>query len=75
MVDVGDPFQREELVHQQVAEQIYGAVGRIAEALNTAAVRSAEIGNFNYVENWSLVGEVVILWRTARAVLGSHGAY
>lgn len=44
MVDVGDPFQREELVHQQVAEQIYCAVGRIAEALNTAAARSAEIG-------------------------------
>jgi len=28
-----------------------------------------------YVENWSLVGDLVILWRTARAVLGSHGAY
>jgi lipopolysaccharide/colanic/teichoic acid biosynthesis glycosyltransferase len=28
-----------------------------------------------YVENWSLVGDVIILWRTARAVVGSAGAY
>ena len=28
-----------------------------------------------YVENWSLVGDLVILWRTARAVLSSRGAY
>lgn len=28
-----------------------------------------------YVENWSIVGDVVILWRTARAVLASRGAY
>ncbi|WP_395640188.1 sugar transferase [Pseudolysinimonas sp.] len=28
-----------------------------------------------YVENWSLVGDLVILWRTARAVLGRDGAY
>lgn len=28
-----------------------------------------------YVENWSLVGDLVILWRTARAVLSSQGAY
>ncbi|MCS5735578.1 sugar transferase [Herbiconiux daphne] len=28
-----------------------------------------------YVENWSLTGDVAILWRTARAVLGSDGAY
>jgi exopolysaccharide biosynthesis polyprenyl glycosylphosphotransferase len=28
-----------------------------------------------YVENWSLTGDVVILWRTARAVLASEGAY
>lgn len=28
-----------------------------------------------YVENWSIVGDLVILWRTARAVLGSRGAY
>jgi exopolysaccharide biosynthesis polyprenyl glycosylphosphotransferase len=28
-----------------------------------------------YVENWSLTGDVVILWKTARAVIGSDGAY
>ena len=28
-----------------------------------------------YVENWSLTGDVIILWRTVRAVLGSDGAY
>ncbi|TAJ50247.1 MAG: sugar transferase [Herbiconiux sp.] len=28
-----------------------------------------------YVENWSLTGDIVILWRTARAVFGSDGAY
>ena len=28
-----------------------------------------------YVENWSMVGDLVILWRTARAVLSSRGAY
>lgn len=28
-----------------------------------------------YVENWSMTGDLVILWRTAKAVLGSDGAY
>lgn len=28
-----------------------------------------------YVENWSLAGDLIILFRTARAVFGSHGAY
>nr|WP_243695432.1 sugar transferase [Agromyces protaetiae] len=28
-----------------------------------------------YVENWSITGDLVILWRTARAVFGSQGAY
>lgn len=28
-----------------------------------------------YVENWSLTGDLVILWKTGRAVLGSDGAY
>jgi exopolysaccharide biosynthesis polyprenyl glycosylphosphotransferase len=28
-----------------------------------------------YVENWSLTGDLVILWRTAKAVLGSDGAF
>lgn len=28
-----------------------------------------------YVENWSLTGDVVIIWRTARAVLAKDGAY
>lgn len=28
-----------------------------------------------YVENWSLVTDLVILWRTVRAVWSSHGAY
>ncbi|UWF78588.1 sugar transferase [Microbacterium sp. EF45047] len=28
-----------------------------------------------YVENWSLTSDLVILWRTARAVLKRHGAY
>jgi len=28
-----------------------------------------------YVENWSLVGDLNILWRTARAVFGRDGAY
>lgn len=28
-----------------------------------------------YVENWSLTGDLIILWRTLRAVLGSSGAY
>jgi lipopolysaccharide/colanic/teichoic acid biosynthesis glycosyltransferase len=29
----------------------------------------------NYVENWSMIGDMVILWRTVRAVLRSDGAY
>ncbi|WP_233201656.1 sugar transferase [Cryobacterium sp. Y11] len=28
-----------------------------------------------YVENWSLVGDLVILWRTAKAVLARDGAF
>ena len=28
-----------------------------------------------YVENWSAMGDLVILWRTARAVFASEGAY
>jgi exopolysaccharide biosynthesis polyprenyl glycosylphosphotransferase len=28
-----------------------------------------------YVENWSLTGDVVILWRTAKAVLAKDGAF
>lgn len=28
-----------------------------------------------YVENWSMTGDLVILWRTVRAVVGSDGAY
>ncbi|WP_245981977.1 sugar transferase [Mycetocola tolaasinivorans] len=28
-----------------------------------------------YVENWSMTGDFIILWRTARAVVGSSGAY
>ncbi len=28
-----------------------------------------------YVENWSITGDLVILWRTAKAVFGSAGAY
>jgi exopolysaccharide biosynthesis polyprenyl glycosylphosphotransferase len=28
-----------------------------------------------YVENWSLTGDVIILYRTARAVARAHGAY
>ena len=28
-----------------------------------------------YVENWSMTGDLAILWRTVRAVLGSSGAY
>ncbi|WP_233205854.1 sugar transferase [Cryobacterium sp. Y82] len=28
-----------------------------------------------YVENWSLVGDLVILWRTTKAVLARDGAY
>lgn len=28
-----------------------------------------------YVENWSVMLDLMILWRTARAVVGSQGAY
>ncbi|WP_197059525.1 sugar transferase, partial [Cryobacterium sp. MLB-32] len=28
-----------------------------------------------YVENWSIMGDVVILWRTANAVLAREGAF
>jgi exopolysaccharide biosynthesis polyprenyl glycosylphosphotransferase len=28
-----------------------------------------------YVENWSIVSDIMILWRTARAVVGRDGAY
>lgn len=28
-----------------------------------------------YVENWSLMGDAIIVWRTVRAVLGKEGAY
>lgn len=28
-----------------------------------------------YVENWSMTGDLLILWKTIRAVLGSSGAY
>lgn len=29
----------------------------------------------HYVENWSMTGDLVILWKTVRAVVGSDGAY
>ncbi|VXB52416.1 sugar transferase [Aeromicrobium sp. 9AM] len=29
----------------------------------------------SYVENWSMISDLTILWRTVRAVLGSDGAY
>jgi exopolysaccharide biosynthesis polyprenyl glycosylphosphotransferase len=29
----------------------------------------------HYVENWSMVSDLMILWRTARAVVASEGAY
>ncbi len=29
----------------------------------------------HYVENWSMTTDLIILWRTVRAVLGSDGAY
>jgi len=28
-----------------------------------------------YVENWSMTGDIAILWRTAKAVLAREGAY
>lgn len=28
-----------------------------------------------YVENWSMTSDLIILWKTARAVIGSDGAY
>jgi lipopolysaccharide/colanic/teichoic acid biosynthesis glycosyltransferase len=28
-----------------------------------------------YVENWSLMGDVVLLWRTVKAVFARDGAY
>lgn len=28
-----------------------------------------------YVENWSMTGDIIILWKTIRAVMRSHGAY
>jgi lipopolysaccharide/colanic/teichoic acid biosynthesis glycosyltransferase len=28
-----------------------------------------------YVENWSIVGDLLILWKTFKAVRSSHGAY
>jgi len=28
-----------------------------------------------YVENWSMIADIAILWRTARAVIGRDGAY
>jgi len=28
-----------------------------------------------YVENWSLTGDVVLIWRTLRAVVAKDGAY
>jgi exopolysaccharide biosynthesis polyprenyl glycosylphosphotransferase len=31
--------------------------------------------DMSYVENWSMTGDMLILWRTVRAVVGSDGAY
>ena len=31
--------------------------------------------DLRYVENWSLALDLLILWKTVRAVLGSSGAY
>jgi lipopolysaccharide/colanic/teichoic acid biosynthesis glycosyltransferase len=31
--------------------------------------------DLHYVENWSLVLDIVVLWKTARAVMRAHGAY
>ena len=31
--------------------------------------------DLRYVENWSLALDLLILWKTASAVLRSHGAY
>lgn len=31
--------------------------------------------DMSYVENWSMTADLIILWKTVRAVLGSDGAY
>ena len=31
--------------------------------------------DLNYVENWSFMADLMILWKTGRAVLTSDGAY
>jgi len=31
--------------------------------------------DLSYVENWSMVGDLMIVWRTVLAVLTSRGAY
>lgn len=31
--------------------------------------------DLSYVENWTLMGDITILWRTCRAVISSNGAY
>jgi len=31
--------------------------------------------DLRYVDNWSVAMDLTILWKTARAVLGSSGAY
>jgi lipopolysaccharide/colanic/teichoic acid biosynthesis glycosyltransferase len=31
--------------------------------------------DLHYVENWSLVLDMVVLWKTARAVVRAEGAY
>ncbi len=31
--------------------------------------------DLSYVENWSLLGDLYILWNTARAVISKEGAY
>lgn len=31
--------------------------------------------DLSYVENWSITHDLMIMWRTARAVISSDGAY
>jgi len=31
--------------------------------------------DLRYVDNWSMAADLLILWKTARAVLGGNGAY
>ena len=69
VAEYGDDMRRRLLVHPGVTG-LWQVSGR-ADLSWEESVRL----DLRYVDNWSLATDLLILWKTARAVLRGHGAY